>query len=53
MPADDDIDVVAVTLARLAQSLLLTQDAPPSLRTRPQMRTYAERVIVPMVLPRR
>jgi AcrR family transcriptional regulator len=51
VPPDDDVDAVAVTLARLAQSLLLTQDAPPSLRTRPQMKAYAERVIVPMVLP--
>ena len=41
-----------MTLARLAQSLLLTQDAPPSLRTRPQLKTYAEQVIVPMVLGR-
>jgi AcrR family transcriptional regulator len=53
VPPDDDIDAVAMTLARLSQSLLLTQDAPPSLRTRPQMRSYAEKVIVPMVLPRR
>ena len=50
--ADDDLEAVSVTLARLAQSLLLTQDAPPSLRTRAQMRSYAEMVIVPMVLPR-
>lgn len=53
VPPDDDIEAVAMTLARLSQSLLLTQDAPPSLRTRPQMRSYAEKVIVPMVLPRR
>ena len=30
----------------------VTQDAPPSLRTRAQMRSYAELVIVPMVLGR-
>lgn len=53
VPPDDDVEMVSLTLARLAQSLLLTQDAPPSLRTRPQMRAYAERVIVPMVLPGR
>jgi AcrR family transcriptional regulator len=51
VPTDDDVDAVAVTMARLAQSLLLTQDAPPSLRTRPQMRAYAEKVVVPLVLP--
>lgn len=51
VPPDDDVDLLAVTLARLAQSLLLTTAAPPSLRTRPQMRRYAELVVVPMVLP--
>ena len=51
VPPDDDVDLLSVTLARLAQSLLLTQTAPPSLRTRPQTRKYAELVIVPMVLP--
>jgi AcrR family transcriptional regulator len=53
VPPDDDVDLLAVTLARLAQSLLLTTAAPPSLRTRPQMRRYAELVVVPMVLPGR
>ena len=52
VPPADDIDAVAMTLARLSQSLLLTQDAPPSLRTRAQTRSYAEMVIVPLVLPR-
>jgi len=52
VPPDDGVDAVSLTLARIAQSLLLTQDAPPSLRTRPQMRAYAETVIVPMVLGR-
>jgi AcrR family transcriptional regulator len=52
VPPSEDLEAVSLTLARLAQSLLLTQDAPPSLRTRAQMRTYAELVIVPMVLPR-
>jgi len=46
----DDVDALSVTLARLAQSLLLTPDGPPALRTRPQMRAYAELVIVPLVL---
>ncbi|MET0837745.1 MAG: helix-turn-helix domain-containing protein [Marmoricola sp.] len=53
VPPDDDLMAVSITLARLAQSLLLTQDAPPSLRTRPQLKAYAEQVIVPMVLPPR
>ena len=52
VPTDDDLEAVSLTLARLAQSLLLTQDAPPVLRTRAQMRSYAEMVIVPMVLPK-
>jgi hypothetical protein len=53
VPPDDDIVAMSVTLARLAQSLLLTQDAPPTLHTRARMREYAELVIVPMVLPGR
>lgn len=50
-PPGDDVELVALTLARIAQSLLLTQDKAPNLRTRSQMRKYAELVIVPMVLP--
>ena len=53
VPPDDDVEALSLTLARISQSLLLTQDAPPSLRTRAQMRSYAEKVIVPMVLGRR
>lgn len=53
VPPDEDIDATAITLARLAQSLLLTQSAPPTLRTRSRMREYAELVIVSMVLPGR
>lgn len=53
VPPDDDVELLSVTLARLAQSLLLTQSAPPTLRTRARMREYAELVIVPMVLPGR
>ena len=51
-PADavDDVDALAVTLARLAQSLVLTPDAPPRLDTPARMRQYAELVVVPMVL---
>ena len=52
VPPEDDLEAVSLTLARISQSLLLTQDAPPSLRTRAQMRSYAELVIVPMVLGR-
>lgn len=51
VPPDADVELLSVTLARLAQSLLLTPSAPPMLRTRARMREYAELVIVPMVLP--
>ncbi|MCW2760433.1 MAG: transcriptional regulatory protein [Marmoricola sp.] len=50
VPPDDDVELLSLTLARLAQSLLLTQTPHPSLRTRAQMTEYAELVIVPMVL---
>ncbi len=53
VPPAEDVELVSLTLARIAQSLLLTQDKAPSLRTRAQMRRYAELVIVPMVLPGR
>jgi len=33
VPPDEDLEAVSLTLARISQSLLLTQDAPPSLRT--------------------
>lgn len=46
----DDVEALSVTLARLAQSLLLTPDAPPLLDTPARMRRYAELVVVPMVL---
>ncbi len=46
----EDIEDLAGTLARLAQSLLLTPDAPPHLPDRARMDVYARRVIVPMVL---
>ncbi|WP_310964848.1 TetR/AcrR family transcriptional regulator [Nocardioides terrisoli] len=48
----DDIDDLAGTFARIAQSLLLTPDAPPRLTTEASMRDYARRVIAPMVLGR-
>lgn len=46
----EDVDDVAVTLARLAQSLLLTPDAPPRLDSAARMHAYARRVVAPMVL---
>lgn len=48
----EDIDDLAATLARLAQSLLITPDAPPRLDSRARMNTYARRVIAPMILGR-
>jgi AcrR family transcriptional regulator len=47
-----DIDDLAGTLARLAQSLLLTPDAPPRLGTTEQMAVYARRVVAPAILGR-
>lgn len=47
-----DLTDLAVTFARIAQSLLLTPDAPPLLDTETRMRRYARAVIVPMVLGR-
>ena len=52
-PPEADVEAISWTLARLAQSLLLTQTGPPTLRTRAQFRTYAEQAIVPLVLPGR
>lgn len=49
-PATDDVDDLAATLARLAQSLVLTPDAPPRLESPARMRAYARAVVVPMVL---
>lgn len=46
----DDVEDLAGTLARLAQSLLITPDAPPRLATADQMRSYARRVVAPMIL---
>jgi len=51
-PTTDDVDDLAATLARLAQSLVLTPDAPPHLENAEQMRSYARRVVAPMVLGR-
>lgn len=47
-----DLTDLAVTFARIAQSLLLTPDAPPLLDTDTRMRAYARTVIAPMVLGR-
>lgn len=47
-----DIEDLSGTFARLAQSLLLTPDAPPRLDSQKRMRAYARAVIAPMVLGR-
>ena len=47
---DDDVPALAVTLARLTQSLVLTPDGPPTLDTDARCRAYALDVVVPMVL---
>jgi AcrR family transcriptional regulator len=47
-----DIEDLSGTFARLAQSLLLTPDAPPRLDSEKRMRAYARSVIAPMVLGR-
>ncbi len=49
-PATDDVDDLAATFARLAQSLVLTPDAPPRLDSPDRMCAYARSVLVPMVL---
>lgn len=46
----DDVPALAVTLARLTQSLVLTPDGPPALDTPARCRAYASDVVVPMVL---
>lgn len=51
-PATEDIEDLAGTLARLAQSLLLTPQAPPLLDSETRMRSYARSVVAPMVLGR-
>ncbi|MFD4369058.1 TetR/AcrR family transcriptional regulator [Rhodococcus sp. NPDC058521] len=49
-PATDrHVTDLAALLARLAQSLLLTQDGPPRLRTEDEMRDFAVSVLVPLV----
>lgn len=45
----DEIEALSGVLARLTQSLLLTPDGPPVVRTGAQMRTFAESVLVPMI----
>ena len=51
-PGTEDVEDLAGTLARLAQSLLITPDAPPRLDSPEQMNAYARRVIAPMILGR-
>lgn len=46
----DDIASIAVTLARVTQSLLLTPDAAPALHTTAGRRAYVDAVVVPLVL---
>lgn len=48
----DDIEDLAGTFARIAQSLVLTTEGPPRIDTAASMRSYARRVIAPMVLGR-
>lgn len=45
-----DLADLAITIARLAQSLVLTPDAPPTLHSAGDHERYARAVIVPMVL---
>lgn len=45
----DEIAALSGVLARLAQSLLLTPDGPPQVRTPAQMRAFATSVLVPMI----
>lgn len=48
----EDIDDLAGTFARLAQSLLLTPDGNPRLDSKARMEQYARRVVAPMILGR-
>lgn len=45
----DEIRALSAVLARLTQSLMLTPDGPPAVRTRAEMRRFAETVLVPMI----
>lgn len=46
---DDEIRALSAVLARLTQSLLLTPDGPPQVRTAAEMRVFAETVLVPVI----
>ncbi|OBJ73828.1 TetR/AcrR family transcriptional regulator [Mycobacterium sp. 1274756.6] len=45
----DQIAALCGLLARLTQSMLLTPDGPPATRTEPEMRGFAESVLVPLI----
>lgn len=44
-----EIGSLSAVLARLTQSLLLTPDGPPQVRTRDEMRAFAATVLVPLI----
>lgn len=44
-----EIAALSAVLARLTQSLLLTPDGPPQVRSAAQMRSFARTVLVPMI----
>lgn len=50
----DAIEIAALSgmLARLTQSLLLTPDGPPAVRTDREMRQFAETILVPLMIGR-
>lgn len=50
----DAIEIAALAgmLARLTQSLLLTPDGPPAVRTDREMRQFAETILVPLMIGR-
>ncbi|MFI8975037.1 TetR/AcrR family transcriptional regulator [Nocardia asteroides] len=48
---DDTVDVTAAMIVRLIHSLVLIPDAPPQLRTRADMRDFADRHLVPLIGP--
>ncbi|MEV6059959.1 helix-turn-helix domain-containing protein [Nocardia asteroides] len=50
-PRDDTVDVTAAMIVRLIHSLVLIPDAPPQLRTRADMRDFADRHLVPLIGP--
>lgn len=45
----EQITMLSGTLARLTQSLVLTTDGPPTVQTEPEMRRFAESLLVPII----